>query len=718
MKKKMILLLAAALTLLLVLPALAAESATMAIAVDGTAAPGTTVTVTVSISQVENCTAVGLGLDYDTAIFEMVEDSFQLIPEDIKQASFKYVSGANRYVANIQMDGSQTVSGDLFRFTLKVKESASLNTQTIISGTASLRVSNTAAECALESAQVKVSCSHSYGSWTDLDNDRHQRTCGLCGATEKESHNWNSGEVTTQPACNAEGVRTYTCADCGTTKTESVAMVEHTWNEGEVTTPPTCDSKGVKTFTCTVCGKTRTEALGMLDHIYDEGMITTQPTCTQEGVKTFTCTDCGDSYTQSVPAIGHTPGEKKEEDRKEPGCESDGSYDTVIYCETCGTELERETHSLTATGHIWDSGKVTTDPTCAKEGVKTFTCGSCGDTYTEPVAMIAHSYDHDCDTDCNACGAQRSTTHRYSEDWSRNEESHWHGCTVCGDRRDETDHTPGPAATEWDPQVCTTCGYVIQAALGHTHKYSDSYSYDGEAHWFPCSGCEEVRGYYYHSYDHGCDADCNLCGYVRTTDHNYSQRLYYDETGHWHACSECGDVMELLPHVPGPDATETTDQICLDCGFVIHPAGYHEHAPNGDWRSDENSHWHQCACNEKLDLGEHTWGEGIVDAEAQLIRYNCTTCGYPKTEPWQAPSEPTVPSEPTEPSVPEQTQPSQTKPPVDTQPVRPGDDNPKGFTFQWWMVGVVIGVLLLGGVLFIIIGILTSRRKVGKYTAK
>ena len=46
------------------------------------------------------------------------------------------------------------------------------------------------------------------------------------------------------------------------------------------------------------------------------------------------------------------------------------------------TELEFTVND----GHVYDEGKITTEPTAAKEGVKTFTCVHCKDSYTEPVA--------------------------------------------------------------------------------------------------------------------------------------------------------------------------------------------------------------------------------------------------------------------------------------------------------------------------------------------
>ena len=50
--------------------------------------------------------------------------------------------------------------------------------------------------------------------------------------------------------------------------------------------------------------------------------------------------------------------------------------------------------------HVYDNGKVTTQPGCESEGVKTFSC-SCGHSYTEPVDATGHSY---VDGVCGNCG--------------------------------------------------------------------------------------------------------------------------------------------------------------------------------------------------------------------------------------------------------------------------------------------------------------------------
>lgn len=51
------------------------------------------------------------------------------------------------------------------------------------------------------------------------------------------------------------------------------------------------------------------------------------------------------------------------------------------------SDAER-TESLPALGHAWGEGVVTTEPTVSTEGAKTFTCGRCGVTRTEPIARL------------------------------------------------------------------------------------------------------------------------------------------------------------------------------------------------------------------------------------------------------------------------------------------------------------------------------------------
>lgn len=96
------------------------------------------------------------------------------------------------------------------------------------------------------------------------------------------------------------------------------------------------------------------------------------------GVVTLDVTYC--QHTNLEPSV--------KENENSATCTKDGSYDEVVYCSDCGGEVSRETKTIKAPGHKWDEGKVTTQPTTAKEGVKTFTCTVCQATKTEPIAKL------------------------------------------------------------------------------------------------------------------------------------------------------------------------------------------------------------------------------------------------------------------------------------------------------------------------------------------
>lgn len=74
----------------------------------------------------------------------------------------------------------------------------------------------------------------------------------------------------------------------------------------------------------------------------------------------------------------------------EPTCAKEGVKTYTCTYDGCGAT---KTEKIAATGeHTWDEGKVTTKPTCVKEGVKTYTC-DCGATKTEEIAATGeHSW--------------------------------------------------------------------------------------------------------------------------------------------------------------------------------------------------------------------------------------------------------------------------------------------------------------------------------------
>ena len=69
--------------------------------------------------------------------------------------------------------------------------------------------------------------------------------------------------------------------------------------------------------------------------------------------------------------------------------------------------------------HKWDEGSVTLEPTCTEDGVMTYTCRVCGETYTEAIPA-AHSWDEGTVEKIPTCTEEGRAVHT---------------CTVCGETR-------------------------------------------------------------------------------------------------------------------------------------------------------------------------------------------------------------------------------------------------------------------------------------------
>ena len=88
-------------------------------------------------------------------------------------------------------------------------------------------------------------------------------------------------------------------------------------------------------------------------------------------------------------------------------------------------------------------------------------------------------------------------------------EGHAHKCEFCDEHDTLVEHTPGEEATEFTPQTCTECGYVITKALGHT--FGKEWKSDKDNHWNVCV-CGEKGNVAAHV-DENKDGKCDVCGY-------------------------------------------------------------------------------------------------------------------------------------------------------------------------------------------------------------
>ena len=74
-----------------------------------------------------------------------------------------------------------------------------------------------------------------------------------------------------------------------------------------------------------------------------------------------------------------------------------------------------------------------------------------------------------------------------NNDWKSDGSKHWKEYSCCGAHAEEAAHTPGPAATEDAPQICTVCSYELAPALEHTHVWGAWISNGDGTHTRTCS---------------------------------------------------------------------------------------------------------------------------------------------------------------------------------------------------------------------------------------
>lgn len=206
---------------------------------------------------------------------------------------------------------------------------------------------------------------------------------------EKE-HDYGEWVLDQAPTCKKYGVRHRICKNCGDREVDVLDKVDHSW-ELVSTTPATCIIGEIQHYKCSVCGETKDVTLSnpLGEHSWDNGKVTKEATCTEDGEKTYTCTVCNTTKTKVIPATGHQ--HKEVRNAKKATCTEDG-YTGDTYCTDCNTKLESGT-VINKLGHTWDNGVITKEATETEEGVKTYTCKTCGETKTEKIPVTSHHLD-------------------------------------------------------------------------------------------------------------------------------------------------------------------------------------------------------------------------------------------------------------------------------------------------------------------------------------
>ena len=288
-------------------------------------------------------------------------------------------------------------------------------------------------------------------------------------------HNYDEGEITKPATCSETGEKTFTCTVCTAKKIEILPMNPHfAVTDAEVTA--SCTRTGLTEGShCAICGTVLTaqEEIPLQEHIpeTDEAV---NPTCTLTGLtegshcaicgeilaaqeeiranghtllitegEEATCTENGATwgaycttcqktvvYQKTLAILPHTETAAVTENNVPATCTADGSFDSVVYCESCERELSRETKVLKALGHSYTI-QPETAPTCMAPGSSaSVVCTRCKDILipaAEGAPALGHSYlyvnngDGTHTVSCARCEDGRIEEHTFTE-----------GICVCG----------------------------------------------------------------------------------------------------------------------------------------------------------------------------------------------------------------------------------------------------------------------------------------------
>ena len=287
-----------------------------------------------------------------------------------------------------------------------------------------------------------------------------------------------------------------------------------------------------------------------------------EPTCSDPGSITYTCSKCGRSYSETLSATGHTAGQAVKENIVAATCTAGGSYDSVTKCATCGTEMSREPIATDPAGHSYNEGVITTPADCTNTGIKTFTCGSCGDSYTKIVDALGHKmvYTSVQEPTCEDPGQSASA---YCERCDYVEES---GGTIPALGHDwQVTSTQAPTCDE-PGSITSQCSRCLETSTETTQ--ATGHSYESSVTAPTCSD----QGYTTHT--------CSACGHsykdtlVSAKGHTYTEEVTpptCEEDGYTtYTCSVCGDhyeddTVDATGHDYG-DGTVTQIATCTEPG--------------------------------------------------------------------------------------------------------------------------------------------------------
>lgn len=279
------------------------------------------------------------------------------------------------------------------------------------------------------------------------------------------------------PTCTEQGYTEHICSRCNDTYTDTIVPEKgHDLTTVEAQAA-TCTEIGWEEYEyCNDCDYTTYAEIAATGHTYVDHEAQAA-TCTEDGWNAYqTCENCDYTTYEVVAATGHTEAEAVVENEVAATCTEAGSYDSVVYCSVCNSELSRTTESVEALGH--DLSAVDAQaPTCTEDGWNAYeVCSRCDYTTFETAAATGHTgadavSENEVAATCTEAGSYEAVVY----------------CSVCNEelsRTTETVEALGHTLTAVEAQAatctedgwnayekCEVCDYTTfeaVAATGHT----------------------------------------------------------------------------------------------------------------------------------------------------------------------------------------------------------------------------------------------------------
>ena len=318
--------------------------------------------------------------------------------------------------------------------------------------------------------------------------------------------------------------------------------------------------------------------------------------------------------------------------------------------------------------HVWNDGEISKDSTCTEAGEKVYTCKVCGETKTEEIAALGHSYSEEWTVDKEAtCEEAGSKSHHCTRpgcdsktdvteiaalghEWGEGKETKAPTCTEAGEKTytctrcnatkteaiealghewGEGKETKAPTCTEAGEKTytCTRCDKTKTEAIEALgHAYSEEWTVDKEA------TCEEAGSKSHHCTRPGCDSKSEVTE-IEALGHEWGEGKETKaptctEAGEkTYTCTRCDktktEAIEALGHAYSEEWTVDKEATCEEAGSKSH----HCTRPGCDSKTDVTV----------IEALGHEWGEGTETkaptcTEAGEKTYTCTRCDKTKTE--------------------------------------------------------------------------------------